>query len=40
MGHSEDLWNTTMIHQPVQKFIHELQLLGKDGKWHDQLLLR
>ena len=39
MGHPEDLWNTAMIHQPVQKFLHELQLLCKDGELHDQLLL-
>ena len=38
MGHREDLQNAAVIHQPVQKFVHELQLLCKDGEWHDQLL--
>ena len=38
MDHPEDLQNTAAIHQPVQKSVHELQLLCTDGEWHIQLL--
>ena len=38
MGHAEDVWNTTIIHQPVQTFVHEFQLLCNDEEWHDWLL--